>query len=195
MKLLFDFLPLLLFYIAFKLYGIYVATAVLMIASFLQIGVYWLKHRRFEKLPLITLAMVLVFGSTTLILHNELFIKWKFTAFYWILTLCFFGSQFIGKKNLIQRMLDKQMTLPAHVWRRLNHSWALFFLLMGIVNVYVLYHFSTSAWVNFKLFGAFGMTVVFLIVQFIYMSRYLEAKNDSTPFPHTPLKKSPSDDS
>jgi intracellular septation protein len=191
MKLLFDFLPLLLFYIAFKFYGIYVATAVLMVVSFLQIGIYWLKHRRLEKLPLITLVMVLFFGGITLAFHNDMFIKWKFSVLYWLLALCFLGSQFIGKKNLVQRMLDKQMTLPPQVWRRLNHSWVLFFLLMGFVNVYVLYHFSTNAWVNFKFFGAFGLTVAFLIVQFIYMSRYLEAKNDSGPFTPSLKKTSP----
>jgi intracellular septation protein len=192
MKLLFDFLPLLLFYIAFKFYGIYIATAVLMAVSFLQIGVYWLKHRRFEKLPLITLAMVLLFGGITLAFHDDMFIKWKFSVLYWLLALCFLGSQFIGQKNLMQRMLDKQITLPVQVWRRVNQSWALFFLAMGFVNVYVMYHFSTNAWVNFKFFGAFGLTVAFLIAQFVYMSRYLEAKNDSAPF--TPSLKNTSSD-
>ena len=196
MKLLFDFFPVLLFFAAFKWYGIYVATAVIMAASLLQLGIYWLKHRRFEKLHIITLIVVLIFGGTTLLFHNDLFIKWKPTVIYWAFTLCFFGSQFIGKKNLAQRMLDRQITLPSNVWRRINSSWALFFLLMGIINVYVLYHFSTNAWVNFKLFGAMGMTIAFLIGQFVYMSRYLEAKNESASITTPPpvLKKTPSDD-
>ena len=181
MKLLFDFFPILLFFVAFKFFGIYIATAVMMAASLLQVSLYWLKHRRFEKMHLITLAVVLIFGGSTLIFHNDLFIKWKPTVIYWIFAISFIISQYVGKQNLTQRMLGGQITLPPPIWRRLNHSWIIFFSLMGIINVYVLYNFSTNAWVNFKLFGALGMMVAFLIVQMIYISRYLEAKNDSTP--------------
>lgn len=179
MKLLFDFFPIFLFFIAFKWFGIYIATAVTMVGSLLQVSIYWLKHRKFEGLHLITLAIVVLLGGTTLLLHNELFIKWKPTAIYWTFALSFLGSQFIGKKPLIQRLLDTQITLPVLIWRHLNLSWALFFSIMGIVNVYVIYHFSTNAWVNFKLFGSLGMTIIFLIAQAIYMSRYLEQKQDN----------------
>lgn len=174
MKLLFDFFPIFLFFVAFKWFGIYIATAVTMAASLLQVGAYWLKHHKFEGLHLITLVIVILLGGTTLFLHNELFIKWKPTAIYWIFALTFLASQFVGKKTLIQRLLDTQITLPISIWRRLNLSWVTFFTVMGIVNVYVIYHFSTNAWVNFKLFGALGMTIVFLIAQAIYMSRYLQ---------------------
>lgn len=144
-----------------------------MLASLLQVGIYWLQHKRFEGLHLVTLATVVLLGGTTLLLHNELFIKWKPTAIYWIFALAFLGSNFIGKKPLIQRLLGSQITLPILIWQRLNIAWVIFFTLMGILNVYVLYHFSTNAWVNFKLFGSLGITIAFLIAQAIYMSRYL----------------------
>ena len=163
MKLFFDFFPIFLFFIAFKLAGIYIATVVTMLASLVQVGVYWLKYRKFEILHLITLVIVLLLGSTTLLLHNELFIKWKPTAIYWIFALTFFISQLIGKKPLIQRLLDNQLTLPQFAWQRLNLSWVMFFLCMGILNIYVVYHFSTNTWVNFKLFGTFGISIAFLI--------------------------------
>jgi len=196
MKLLFDFFPILLFFISFKLFGIYIATGVAMAASLLQVGAYWLKHRKFEYLHIITLVTVVLLGGTTLLLHNELFIKWKPTAIYWLFAAAFLGSQFIGKKSLIQRMLDAQITLPNQVWQRLNLTWVLFFAAMGGLNIYVLYHFSTDAWVNFKLFGTLGLTLVFLVGQGIYMSRHLSQQNPKRPIlkstriaphPHAPV--------
>ncbi len=196
MKLLFDFFPIFLFFIAFKLFGIYIATATTMLASLLQVVVYWLKHRRFESLHIITLITVVLLGGSTLLLHNDLYIKWKPTAIYWVFALAFIFSQFIGKKPLIQRLLDSKLSLPRKVWQRLNVSWALFFAIMGIANIYVLYHFSTNGWVNFKLFGTLGLTVLFMIIQAVYMSKYMEAKNNPPrriPAPHT-MKSSNDDD-
>ena len=196
MKLLFDFFPIFLFFIAFKCFGIYIATATTMVASLLQVIVYWLKHRRFESLHIITLVTVVLLGGSTLLLHNDLFIKWKPTAIYWVFALAFLCSQFIGKKTLIQRLLDSKLSLPRNVWQRLNVSWAVFFVVMGIANIYVLYHFSTNAWVNFKLFGTLGLTVVFMVIQAIYMTKYMDVKNNSPrklPKPHS-LKNPNSDD-
>jgi intracellular septation protein len=194
MKLLYDFFPIFLFFIAFKWCGIYIATAVTMAGSLLQVGIYWLKHRRFEGLHLLTLVIVVLLGSTTLLLHNELFIKWKPTAIYWVFALAFLGSRFIGKKPLVQRLLDSQITLPILVWQRLNLAWAGFFILMGVINVYVIYNFSTDAWVNFKLFGALGMTLVFLIGQAIYMSRYMDQQQIKIAAP-TPASTPAADES
>ncbi|MFT3742399.1 MAG: septation protein A [Gammaproteobacteria bacterium] len=177
MKLLFDFFPILLFFIAFKFFGIYVATATTMVGALLQVGIYWLKHRRFESLHVITFITIVLLGGTTLIFHNDLFIKWKPTVLYWIFALVFGISRFIGQKPLIQRMLDSQLSLPLKAWQQLNFSWVLFFAIMGAANIYVLYHFSTNAWVNFKLFGTLGFTIVFLVGQGIYMSRFMEIKN------------------
>ncbi len=179
MKLLFDFFPILLFFIAFKLFGIFIATAVTMAASLVQVAAYWLIYRRFESLHLITLAMVILLGGSTLLLHNELFIKWKPTAIYWVFALLFLTSRYIGQKTLIQRLLDGKLTLPTLVWRRLNLSWIWFFALMGALNIYVLYNFSTSTWVNFKLFGTMGMTLLFLIAQAIYMAKYLKPQRET----------------
>lgn len=175
MKLLFDFLPILLFFIAFKVYDIYVATVVAIAASFIQVGLFWYKHRRFETMHLVTLALIVIFGGATLILQDEMFIKWKPTILNWLFGLAFIGSQFIGEKNLVRRMMGKTITLTdSSIWTRLNSYWALFFLSLGCVNLYVVYNFDTDTWVNFKLFGMLGLTLLFIIVQSLYLSRYIK---------------------
>lgn len=174
MKLLFDFFPILLFFIGYKFYGIYAATIIAMVASLLQVGYFWFKHRKVEITHVITLVLILVLGTATLFLHNEMFIKWKPTAIYWAFTLLFLGSQIIGTKPFIQRLMDDKITLPQNVWQRLNLSWALFFGCMGGVNLYIAYHYSTNTWVNFKLFGTLGSTIVFGILQALYMAKYLK---------------------
>ncbi len=172
MKLLFDFFPIILFFAAFKLGDIYIATITAIIASFIQ--VFWSRYQqgKFEKVPLITLGTLVVMGGATLFFRNELFIKWKPTALYWILSLAFLGSQFIGDKTLFQRMIGHQIELPKKIWRQLNLSWAIFFSLMGAANLYVVYHYDTNTWVTFKLFGTLGLTLVFIVIQGIYMSKH-----------------------
>jgi intracellular septation protein len=174
MKLLYDFFPIIIFFIVFKLYGIYAATASAIIASVLQVGGYWLKRRKFEKMQLITLVLITVFGGATLIFHNPMFIKWKVSVINWLFGLAFLGSQFIGKKNFVQRLLDEKIQLPAPVWKRLNTFWVVYFLALGFINIYVVYHFSTSAWVDFKLFGVLGLTLVFVILQAVYLSKHIQ---------------------
>lgn len=174
MKLLFNFFPIILFFIAYKLVGIYIATVVAMLASLTQTIGFWVKHRRFEFTHLITLAIILILGSATIILHDAMFIKWKPTAVYWLFALLFLGTQFIGNKTLIQRMMDNKLSLPNFIWMRLNLSWAVFFTVMGVANLYVVYHFSTNAWVNFKLFGTLGLTIVFVVLQSLYIARHVE---------------------
>ncbi|NOY62795.1 MAG: septation protein A [Gammaproteobacteria bacterium] len=175
MKFLFDFFPILLFFVAYKAYDIYVATAVAIVASFVQVGGYWIKHRRFENAHLITLAIVVVFGGATLLLQDKTFIQWKPTVVNWLFAVVFFGSQFIGKKNIVQRMLDQALELPAVVWARLNYSWVAFFIVSGAVNLYVMYNYDEDTWVNFKLFGMMGMTLLFMVVQGLYLSRHAKA--------------------
>ncbi len=174
MKFLFDFFPIALFFIAYKMGDIYLATITAILASVVQ--VLWSRYKtgRFEKLPLITLGTILVLGGATLFFRNELFIKWKPTALYWVLALALVISQFIGKKNLMQRLLEQNIVLPIKVWHQLNLSWALFFAAMGIANLYVVYHFDTDTWVNFKLFGTLGLTLVFIVVQGLYMAKHLK---------------------
>lgn len=178
MKLLFDFFPVLLFFIAYKFYGIYIATLTAMAASLAQVGFFWLKHRRFELTHVVTLLLILVLGSATLIFHNEMFIKWKPTAIYWVFAIMFGATQFLGNKPLIQRMMEGKIILPTNIWYKLNVSWATFFAFMGAVNLFIAYYFNTDTWVDFKLFGILGSTLVFGIAQSIYMAKYVKNIED-----------------
>lgn len=174
MKLLFDLFPVVLFFIAYKMYGIYEATAVIIVATVVQVGYMYLKHKRVEKIHLITLALILVLGGLTLVLQDEDFIKWKPTIVNWGFALVFLGSHYIGTKPLIRRMMDQAIHLPDLIWTRLSIMWVLFFILSGIVNLYVAFSYDTDTWVNFKLFGLMGMTIVFILIQGIYISRYMQ---------------------
>jgi intracellular septation protein len=173
MKFLYDFFPIVLFFISYKVYGMYVATAVIIVSSLLQVGYSWYRHRKVEKMHLITLVIVLVFGGLTLILQDPVFIKWKPTVVNGLFAVAFLGSQFIGKKTLVERMMSTQIELPSAVWRRLNLTWVAFFVVSGAANIYVAYNFSEDTWVNFKLFGVLGLTFAFIIIQAFYISRHL----------------------
>ena len=181
MKMFFDFLPVLLFFVVYKMYDIYMATAVLIAASFIQTVGHRLIKGSFEKTHLITLALVALFGGLTLALQDETFIKWKPTAINWLFAIVFIGSQFIGKKPIIERMMGSNITLPRLVWTKLNVAWALFFVFLGAVNIYVAFSFDTDTWVNFKLFGLMGLTFLFIIAQSFYLVPYLKeaAADDS----------------
>lgn len=173
MKLLFDLFPVILFFIAFKLYGIYTATAVAIAASIVQVSYFYLKNKTVEKMHLITLAIIVVMGGATLILQDEVFIMWKPTVINWGFALVFLGSHFIGKKPIIRRMMDGTLNLPDTVWVRLSAMWVIFFIFSGVLNLYVAYNYDTDTWVNFKLFGLMGITLVFILIQGIYISRHL----------------------
>jgi len=173
-KFLFDFFPVLLFFVAFKLYGIFTATAVAIAASFIQVGLFWFKHRRFETMHLVTLGIIVIFGGATLLLKDEMFIKWKPTVLNWLFALAFFGSHFIGKKPIVQRMMASAITLPASIWHRLNMVWTIFFIIIGFVNIYVAYNFDTATWVNFKVFGILGLTLAFVVIQSFFIARYVK---------------------
>lgn len=174
MKFLFDLFPIALFFIAYKMGDIYLATITAIVASIVQ--VVWSRYKtgQFEKLPLITLGTIVILGGATLFFRNELFIKWKPTALYWVLALALVISQFIGNKPLMQRLLEQNVALPIKIWHQLNLSWALFFAAMGIANLYVVYHFDTDTWVNFKLFGTLGLTLVFIVLQGFYMAKHFK---------------------
>ena len=179
MKFLFDLFPILLFFVAYKMYDIYVATAVAIGAAFVQTGLFWLKHRKFEKMHVITLGILIVFGGLTLILRDPVFIKWKPTVVNWLFGASFLGSQFIGERPLVERMMGHAITVPSPVWRRLNGVWVLFFLAMGLINIYVAYNYSEETWVNFKLFGMMGLTLVFVFAQAFYLGRYMETDKEN----------------
>lgn len=173
MKLLFDFFPILLFFISYKLLGIYAATAIAMLAAVLQVVFFRLKYQRFEKMHLISLAIIMVLGGATLFFHNPWFIKWKPTGIYWVMALAFLGSGLVGQKTLIQKMMDGSVSLPAAIWRKLNYAWVLFFTMMGLANLYVAYYYSTDVWVNFKLFGGLGLTLLFVFGQAMFLSKHV----------------------
>ena len=147
---------------------------VIIAASLIQAGAFWLKHRRIELSHSITLILVLTLGAATVLFKNEMFIKWKPTAVYWIFALILLGSQFIGSKPAIEHLMGNKIALPKEAWQKLNFSWTLFFIVMGTVNLYVAYNFNTDVWVNFKMFGALGGTLIFGILQSLYMARYLK---------------------
>ena len=174
MKILADFFPILLFFIAYQLYDIYVATAVAIVASSLQVVVEWLRSGRVERMHLITLGLLVVFGGLTLALRDPLFIKWKPTVVNWLFGLVFLGSQLIGERTMVERMMRHAVELPRRIWNRLNLAWGLFFIASGALNLYVAFNFTEETWVNFKLFGMLGLTAAFVVLQAFYMARHIQ---------------------
>ena len=199
MKMLFDYFPIIVFFAVFHIFsdapadatdamvmaltasGMIMATKAGIAAAFLQVALYWLKTRSYEKMHLISLGLIAVFGGITIALGDPLYIKWKTTILEWVFALVFLGSQYIGKKNLVERMMGHVMTAPDAIWKKLNIAWASFFVLMGFVNLYVIYNFSDKFWVNFKLFGMLGMTVIFVIAQGLFMAKYVIQEDDDAP--------------
>ncbi len=174
MKFLFDLFPVILFFIAFKIHGIFVATAVAIVATFLQIGWVWYRHRKVDTMLWVSLVIVTLFGGATLLLQDETFIKWKPTVLYWLFAGTLAGGALFMKKNLMKSLLSEQMQLPDVAWARMNWSWVGFFVFMGIANIAVAYNFPTDTWVNFKLFGGIGLMLVFVLVQGLLLSKYME---------------------
>ena len=173
MKQFLDFLPLIVFFAFYKLYDIYVASGALIVATALALVFTWFKYRKIEKMTLITFLMVLVFGTLTLVFHNDLFIKWKVTIIYTLFALALLIRQLVLKKPLVQRMLGKELTLPDKVWNNLNLAWAVFFLVCGLANIYVAFWLPQSVWVNFKVFGLTALTLVFTLLSGIYIYRHM----------------------
>jgi intracellular septation protein len=174
MKFLFDLFPVILFFVAYKFFGIFSATAVAIGATFGQIGWVWFRHRKVDGMLWVSLAIVTVFGGATLLLHDPTFIKWKPTVLYWLFATALLGGNALFGKNLIQAMMQKQVTLPPRVWRNLNLAWALFFVLVGVANLYVAFNFSENTWVNFKLFGILGLMILFILLQGLMLAKYVE---------------------
>jgi intracellular septation protein len=173
MKLLIDFFPIILFFVAFKVWGIYAATAVAIVATVAQIAYLRMKHGKVEPMQWVSLGVIVLFGGATLLAHNESFIKWKPTVLYWLMGGALLAGQLLFGKNLLRSVMGTQLQLPDAVWLKLNWAWTAFFACMGGLNLWVAYNFSTDAWVNFKLFGGMGLMVAFVVGQAIYMSRYL----------------------
>ena len=174
MKLLLDFFPIILFFAAFKLWDIYVATGVAIAATIVQIG--WLRYStgKIEPMQWVSLGIIVVFGGATILAHDETFIKWKPTVLYWLMGAALAGGMLFFRKNLLKSLMGAQMELPDHAWRAMNWSWIAFFAVMGVLNLWVAYNFDTDAWVNFKLFGGLGLMAVFVVGQALFLGRYIK---------------------
>ena len=203
MKILFDLLPVIFFFTAYKIAGIFpdeahalvttwlasdipakqapilIATFITIVATALQIAIVWLKHRKVDRMLWISLIVIATLGGATLIFHNPAFIQWKPTALYWLFGLVLLGSAMVFRRNLIRRMLEGQIHLPDLIWQRLNLAWALFFVVLGTLNLYVAFNFSEEVWVNFKVFGCMILIFVFAIAQGLYLSKHLIEDNAS----------------
>ena len=204
MKLLFDFLPIILFFGTFKYAEsekawaadfatrhlgfmvsggkvsvaeapVLLATVVVIAATLAQVVWLKLRRRKVDAMLWISLALVVVLGGLTIWFHTETFIKWKPSALYWAMGLAFWLSPLLFNRNLLKVLLEEQLDLPGKVWHRLNFAWIAFFGVMGLLNVWVAYHFTTAAWVNFKLFGGLGLMLLFMLAQGLWISRYLES--------------------
>ncbi|MBD8600506.1 septation protein A [Pseudomonas sp. W2Oct36] len=193
MKQFIDFIPLILFFIVYKISpqavdvlghsfmvgGIYSATAMLIASSLVVYGVLYVRQGKLEKSQWLTLIACLVFGSLTLAFHSETFLKWKAPVVNWVFALIFAGSHFIGDRLLIQRIMGHALTLPQAVWTKLNIAWIVFFLFCGAANLYVAFTYQ-EFWVDFKVFGSLGMTLLFLVGQGIYLARHIHDTDPST---------------
>jgi intracellular septation protein len=176
MKFLFDIFPVVLFFAAFKFFGVFVATAVAIVATISQVAWVRLRHGKVDNMLWVSLGVIVVFGGLTLVLQDEVFIKWKPTILYWLFAAALLAGQYGFRRNLIRAMMEKQMSLPDAVWLRLMLSWVGFFLVMGGLNLYVAFSFSLDTWVNFKLFGGMGLMLVFVVIQAMMISRHIETK-------------------
>ena len=177
MKVLFDIFPVILFFAAFKLYGIYIATTVAIVATVLQIAWVWIKHRKVENMQWISLVLIVVFGGATLLLKDETFIKWKPTVLYWLFATVLTVSWLFFSKNFIRSMMDQQVSAPDQVWNRLLFAWVGFFVFMGILNLYVAFNYPTDTWVSFKLFGGIGLMLLFVLGQAFVLAPHMKEKS------------------
>jgi intracellular septation protein len=211
MKLLFDFFPIILFFVSFyqakflidntfignlvnperpeHINATIVATGIAIVASFIQVGYSWLQTRKIQRMHLFSLVLITVLGGITILIGDPAFIQWKPTVLNWVFAAAFLLSIFIGEKNLVERMMGSQLDLPDYVWTRLNLSWVAFFLISGAANLYVAFYYDVEAlpevrmetWVDFKLFGLMGLTIVFVILQAIYLARFIQEVEEEEP--------------
>lgn len=208
MKLLFDFFPIILFFVSFyqakflidntfignlinperpeHINATIIATGIAIIASFIQVGYSWLKMHKIERMHVFSLALITVLGGITIVIGDPAFIQWKPTVLNWVFAAVFFLSIFIGEKNLVERMMGSQLDLPDYVWTRLNLSWVAFFIISGLANLYVAFYYDLDAapdvrmetWVDFKLFGLMGLTIIFVILQAFYLARFIQEEEE-----------------
>jgi intracellular septation protein len=177
MQLFYEIFPVFLFFLAFKFYDIYVATVVGIVTTFLQVMITRVRQGRWDKKQLITLAVFVLFGGMTLYFHDPIFIKWKPTIIFGVFSLIIIGSQVLTKKPVMQRLMENMLqgegVIPQMIWNRLNIIWAVFFFMLAAVNLYVAYHLSNDAWVNFKFYGITSMLIALSFFQAFYLMRFM----------------------
>lgn len=177
MKFLFDLFPVILFFAVFKFFGIYAATAAAIVATILQIAWTKYRHGKVDGMLIASGLIIVVFGGATLLLHDETFIKWKPTVLYWLFAVSLIVADLVFKKNLIRNLMEKQISMPDGIWFKLNLSWALFFAILGCINLYVAFSFSTDLWVDFKLFGTTALMLAFIVGQTLVLNKYMTEKD------------------
>jgi intracellular septation protein len=186
MKLVFDLFPLILFFIAYRFFGIFAATGVAMAGVVLQVAWLRIRNHKIEAMHIINLVVILVFGGATIYTKNDIFIRWKPTILYWTFSVILFVSQFVSSKPAIQHVMGSQMELPAHVWKKINLSFAVFTLVMGLLNLYVAFFYGTDLdpqvqrdrWVDFKVFGTMILTFLFVVGLMLVLSKHLNVDKD-----------------
>ena len=185
MQALAEFAPLVAFFVTYRLGGLYAATAVLMVAMLALLGFDWLRQRRIPPLHAVSAALVLVLGGATLVLHNRLFIQWKPTVLFWLVSVAFIASFWIGERTLTQRFLEPalagRLAVSPQQWRRVNGASAVFYALLGALNLAVAYGASERTWVYFKLFGLAVLTFTFVALQLLWLSRAAAAPPARAP--------------
>lgn len=187
MKFLFDFFPVIAFYITYKwskgavgdVDAMIYATGALMAATCVQVAVNWVRHRKVENMHIVVLVLALLFGGATIYLRDPVYLIWKVTLANWLFALAFGASHFIGRKPLIRRMLEQAVDLPQRVWAHLNLMWVGFFTAVGIVNLIVAEYVDFNTWTDFKLWGVMGLTLVFVVLQSLYLSRHIKTPETS----------------
>jgi intracellular septation protein len=172
MQFVADYFPLILFFVAFKLAGIYVATAVAIASSVIQIAYFRWRKGRVAPIHWLSLAIIAVFGGATLLLHDETFIKWKPTVLYWLFAAVLLVGRVLFRRNLLSGLL-KDLTLPDAVWAKVTWGWIIFLVAMGAVNLYVAAHYTLDTWVNFKVWGGIGLFMLAAVGTVASVARYL----------------------
>ncbi len=178
MKPILEFFPIALFFIAYKLSDIYTATGVAIASTLVQVIIYKIVYRKVETMQWVTLALMVILGGATIYLQNEQFIKWKLSVMEWLFGLVFLGSQFVGNKTIVERLMGANLELPKPYWKRLNLSWSLFFLSIGFINLYVMQNYSTDDWVTFKTFVVPGLMLGFIAVQMGFLYKFAPNPGD-----------------
>ena len=179
-KFLFDLLPVILFFIAFKFFGIFTATAVAIAATLAQIIYSKVRHGKVDNMLLISGAIIGVLGGITLLLHDKTYIMWKPTVLYWTLAAVLLIANLFFKKNFIKQMMEKMIEAPIEIWSKLNLVWVVFLIALGFLNLYVATNYNENTWVNFKLFGVTSIIFIFFIAQTFTLKKYLIEPSDDS---------------